>query len=57
MNPRQKQTPSSRRPQTQEPPHGKIIGYYAIVYDRHIRREIIVPVSRLEIMKGTIRLP
>jgi len=46
-----------RKPKIQEPPHGKILGLYALVYDRHIGRSIIIPVSKLDIAKGTIRLP
>lgn len=53
----EKKQGNARQYHAYEPPHGKILGYYAIIYDRHIRREIIIPASRLDILKGTVRIP
>ena len=37
--------------------HGEITGYYVKVYDQHIRGEILIPVTHLDIVKKVVRLP
>lgn len=41
----------------QEPPHGHMHGFYAVIYDRNLHRKIIIPISRTEVLRGKIRLP
>lgn len=42
---------------TEPPPHGKILALYAAVWDRHLGRQILIPVTRQDIAKGRVRLP
>ncbi|WP_161792673.1 hypothetical protein [Geobacter anodireducens] len=44
-------------PNTKTPRHGEIVAVYAVVYDRHLDRTIIVPATLADIRRGAIRLP
>ena len=40
-----------------KPKHGEIMAYYIVVYDRHLGREILIPATRSDIIRKTVRLP
>lgn len=37
--------------------HGEIIGFYVVVWDHHIGRQIIVPATLADVRRGAIQLP
>jgi hypothetical protein len=40
-----------------EPKHGAVLAFYAVVWDRHIKKELLIPVSKFDMLKGTIKIP
>lgn len=47
----------NRPPRKTDPPHGHIFGFYAVIFDSHLGRKIIVPISRADLLRGKVRLP
>lgn len=39
------------------PKHGTILGFYAVIYDAHVKQELLIPIRRTDLLKGTIKLP
>jgi len=53
VNPRRR-AEQARKP---EPQHGQILALYVVIWDRHVKRELLVPATKLDIAKGFIKLP
>lgn len=39
------------------PKHGEILSFYACIYDGHIKKELLIPISRLDIIRNRIAIP
>jgi hypothetical protein len=38
------------------PEHGQILGYYAVIWDANIKQEMIIPICRSDVIKGSANI-